>query len=245
MSDADWDADDFEPETSNVATKPVTDKWEGEDEDDDVKDSWDKDSEEEDSKGSEDSGKAIQRKKKKKMAEIIAEKEAAKLKEMEEKAAAQADKDFANTPEGKAAQKLREQKLAEIENLELAKDMFGVSKSASGSIDKMIPEEKEEFDVLSKAIVDKVQLFAASSHYSDFVEELIKELTLDQSASTLKKIKIHVETLHSTKSKEEKAATKGGKKGKSKGSTVKMDLTKDIFSGGGGGNDYDEFDDFM
>ena len=114
------------------------------------------------------------------MAEIIAEKEAAKLKEMEEKAAAQADKDFANTPEGKLAQKLREQKMAEIENLELAKDMFGVSKSASGSIDKMIPEEKEEFDVLSKAIVDKVQLFASSSHYSDFVEELIKELTLDR-----------------------------------------------------------------
>merc|ERR1712025_583568 len=137
----------------------------------------------------------------------------------------------------------REQKMAEIENLELAKDMFGVSKSASGSIDKMIPEEKEEFDVLSKAIVDKVQLFSASSHYSDFVEELIKELTLDQSASTLKKIKIHVETLHSTKSKEEKAATKGGKK-KGKGSTVKMDLNKDIFGGETGGG-YDEFDDFM
>ena len=50
---------------------------------------------------------------------------------------------------------------------------------------------------------------------------LIKDLTL----ATLKKIKIHVETLHTTKSKEEKAATKGGKK-KGKGSTVKMDLNK-------------------
>ena len=129
------------------------------------------------------------------MAEIIAEKEAAKLKEMEEKAAAQADKDFANTPEGKLAQKLREQKMAEIENLELAKDMFGVSKSASGSIDKMIPEEKEEFDVLSKAIVDKVQLFAASSHYSDFVEELIKELTLDRKFF-LKHSKIHFKCVY-------------------------------------------------
>ena len=43
--------------------------------------------------------------------------------------------------------------------------------------------------------------------------------------ATLKKVKIHVETLHTTKSKEEKAATKGGKK-KGKGSTVKMDLNK-------------------
>merc|ERR1712083_338821 len=56
MSDAEWDADDFEPKTSNLeAAKPKTDKWE--DEDDDVKDSWDKESDDDDdtSKGSEDS----------------------------------------------------------------------------------------------------------------------------------------------------------------------------------------------
>ena len=33
---ADWDADDFEPEEASAAPK-VTDKWEGEDEDDDIK----------------------------------------------------------------------------------------------------------------------------------------------------------------------------------------------------------------
>ena len=44
-------------------------------------------------------------------------------------------------------------------------------------------------------------------------------------AATLKKIKIHVETLHSTKMKEEKAS-KGGKKGGKARSTVKMDLQK-------------------
>ena len=46
-------------------------------------------------------------------------------------------------------------------------------------------------------------------------------------AATLKKIKIHVETLHSTKMKEEKAS-KGGKKGGKGRSTVKMDLQKVI-----------------
>jgi len=34
---ADWDADDFEPEVSGAAVPQVSDKWDGEDEDDDVK----------------------------------------------------------------------------------------------------------------------------------------------------------------------------------------------------------------
>ena len=35
---ADWDADDFEPDVPATVTVPkVTDKWDGEDEDDDVK----------------------------------------------------------------------------------------------------------------------------------------------------------------------------------------------------------------
>ena len=35
---ADWDADDFEPDTpATVTVAKVTDKWDGEDEDDDVK----------------------------------------------------------------------------------------------------------------------------------------------------------------------------------------------------------------
>ena len=78
------DAEDYEPPKATAAVTPrVADRWEGEDEDDDVKDSWDKESDEEDdSKGSEDSVKAVQRKKKKKLQDIIAEKEAAKMKEL-------------------------------------------------------------------------------------------------------------------------------------------------------------------
>ena len=53
MSDA-WDADDYEPPAASggVSVKP-SDKWEGEDEDDDVKDAWDADSDEEDEKARE------------------------------------------------------------------------------------------------------------------------------------------------------------------------------------------------
>ena len=175
----DSDADDFEPPKAAAAPLVKSDKWEGEDEDDDVKDSWDKDSEDEDSKGSEESEtlKAVQRKKKKKMHEIIAEKEAMKALEAEERAKALAAKEAANTPEGKLAEKLRAQKIAEIENLQIARDMLGVK---SGSIDAMIPDTKEDFDLLSKAIVDKVQLFATSDKYNDFIEGLVKDLCLDR-----------------------------------------------------------------
>merc|ERR1712209_402785 len=116
MSDAEWDANDYEPQTSILDTKPKTDKWEGEDEDEDT------------SKGSEDSNsiKAVQRKKKKKLHEIIAEKEATAIEEAEKRAQAMADAEFANTPEGKLAEKLRRQKLAEQEALALNSELFGV-----------------------------------------------------------------------------------------------------------------------
>ena len=50
MSDSDaWDADDYDPTPGSKAAAPSanTDKWEGEDEEDDVKDAWDADSDEE------------------------------------------------------------------------------------------------------------------------------------------------------------------------------------------------------
>merc|ERR1712141_933531 len=201
MSDADWDAEDYEPPKATAAVTPrVADRWEGEDEDD--------------SKGSEDSVKAVQRKKKKKLQDIIAEKEAAKMKELEEKMQRQAEEEAANTPEGKKAQKLKQKQQDEKASLELAMDMMGVSSRPSGSgIDAMVPDSKDDFEKLQKAISEKVQSLSGSSHYNDFVEDLIKDLSLDQPATTLKKLKIHIETLHSTKLKEEKASkAKGGKK---------------------------------
>lgn len=239
MSDADWDADDFEPVVKPAGPpKAFQDKWEGEDEDDDVKASWDASSEEEDSKGSQE-GQAVQRKKKKKLHEILAEKEAARELDEEEKAAQKAAQEFDQTPEGKAAAKLKALKVQEENELQMARELMG--SGPPGSIDGMIPSSKDDFEKLSKAITEKVQMFNQSKHYNDFLEGLVKDLALDLPAPQLKQVKIHVETLHSTKIKEQNNAKKG--KGK-KGSTVKMDLSKDVFGGGGHGEALDE-DDFM
>ena len=118
------DADDFEPgEAKKDAPSKPSDKWDGEDEDDDVKDAWDKsDNEEEGS----DQPKAIQRKKKKKIEDILEEKAAKQRAELDAKAAKAAAQKQMNTPEGRAAEKERLRKLDENSSLLLAKEMMGV-----------------------------------------------------------------------------------------------------------------------
>ncbi len=43
----------------------------------------------------------------------------------------------------------------------------------------MIPVSKDDFDKMSKAICEKVLAFNSSSHYNEFVENLVKDLCLD------------------------------------------------------------------
>lgn len=239
MTDS-WDADDFEP-PKELPKIPIAklDKWEGEDEEDDVKDAWDKSDSDEsgDSTTDPDRPKAVQRKKKKKLAEIIAEKEAAKAAQMAARAAEEQAKRQLNTPEAKNVEKMRLKKMEETSNLQLAQEMMGLK---VGSIDAMVPVEKSDFEQLEKAVVNKITMYTESPHFPDFIESLIKNLCLDQSAATLKKIKMNVEALHTAKLKDERAKAK--KPNAKKGGTIRMDTTKDMFSGGA---DYDDLDDFM
>ena len=103
----------------------------------------------------------------------------------EEKAQQIAEEEAANTPEGKLAQKLKKKQQDEKESLELAMDMMGVSSPVpSGSgIDAMVPDSKDDFEKLQKAISEKVQSLSGSSHYNDFVEDIIKDLSLDRKFS--------------------------------------------------------------
>jgi translation initiation factor 3 subunit J len=124
------DADDFDPDkkVSEVAAaaataKPAaTDKWDGEDADDDAKDEWDKSSGDE---GDENRPRALQRKKKKKLEDILEEKAAKQKALLDAKATDSAAKKQMNTPEGRATERARLQKEQENSSYELAKDMMG------------------------------------------------------------------------------------------------------------------------
>ena len=110
-----------------MATNVVTDKWDGEDEDEDTKDAWDKS---DGSEGEEDPNRprAVQRKKKKKLEDILAEKEAKKNAAIDAKAAEEAKQKQMDTPEGRAAERARLKKIQEDSSYELAKDMMGKNK---------------------------------------------------------------------------------------------------------------------
>merc|ERR1712165_78559 len=236
---ADWDADDFEPDTATPAVVSMpSDKWDGEDEDDDIKDAWDADSDEDKSEKSEES-KPVKVKKKKTLAQKIAEKEEAAEQARLEKMRMDQEEMEANTPEGKLAEKMRLQKLTEENDLKIAQDMFGVG--AVGGIDAMNPQTKEEFEDFSKAVLDKITSLESSEHFQDFAEEFVRSLCMSLNVQTLKKCKTHVEAFHSAKLKEEKAATGKGKKGKSPLKSLKMDRdsTTNYYDG------YNDMDDFM
>merc|ERR1712141_211354 len=144
-SDEEWDADGFQP--GKVAP---TDKWEGEDEDDDVKDAWDKsDSEEDASKDStSEEAKPAKTKPKKKLADKIAEREALREQQQAERAPL--------TEEEKLAEKLRQQKLEENANIQLARDMCGLKEN---KIDSLVPVTKEDFDHFGKAVSENPNVF--------------------------------------------------------------------------------------
>merc|ERR1712038_793470 len=236
---ADWDADDFEPDTATPAVVSMpSDKWDGEDEEDDIKDAWDAESDEENSQKSEEA-KPVKVKKKKTLAQKIAEKEEAAEQARLEKMRMEEEEMEANTPEGKLAEKMRLQKLTEQNDLKIAQDMFGVG--AVGGIDAMNPQTKEEFEDFSKAVLDKITSLESSEHFQDFAEEFVRSLCMSLNVQTLKKCKTHVEAFHSAKLKEEKAATGKGKKGKNPLKSLKMDRdsTTNYYDG------YNDMDDFM
>lgn len=241
---ADWDDEEFEPEDPTKASAPArTDKWEGEDEDDDIKDAWDAESDDEKKEKSEasDVGKAIQKKKKKKLAEIIAEKEEARMQELEALRLQEEEEAKLNTPEGKLAEKLRLQKLEENNQLELARDMLGVKTEDASGIN-FNPETKEEFSELSATLLDKFRELESSEHYQDFAAQFISGICMNLSIPTLKKIKSEAEAFTSAKLKEERANK--SKKGKPAKASIKMETDRSMF-GRGLDDGYNDMDDFM
>lgn len=231
---ADWDADNFEPEEP-IKKAAALDKWEGEDEEEEVKDNWD-DEDEEEEKKVEVTKIETKVSEKKKLSEKIKEKEN-RLKKKQQELKNMQEKEADLDPEEQLAEKLRVKKLQEDADLELAKDAFGISSTSNSvtGIDAMCPSSKEDFTEFEKLLKEKISQFEKSVHYSSFLDSLFRELCISLEVDDLKKISNSLSVLLSEKQKQEKQNKgKKKKKGVIPGGGLKAQMRDDL--------DYAEFD---
>lgn len=239
----DWEQLSEQQKVDLPPKKPAdANKWDGEDEEEEVKDSWE-DEEEPDEKKDEEKVATPIAKPKKTLQQKILEKEQLKQEEVERRKEEQAQENM--TPEQKLAEKLRIQKQQEESDLQNALETFGVS-GVPGGIDGMHPTTKEEFIELADAITKKFSNYKNDPEYSNFLEDLVTKLFASLPSSTIRKVKGTLDNLYLEKQKIEK----GDKPKKSKGGKVKARLRLD----GENQNfeeypvkydDFDEYDDFM
>ncbi|KAI5693344.1 hypothetical protein M8J75_014079 [Diaphorina citri] len=193
---------------------PAVNKWEGEDEDDDVKDSWDADDAEEEEKKPE-PAKAAPKKPKNKLVGKIAEKEEKERLEREELQRRLHENPITKemTPEEKLAEKLRRQKLVEASDLENTKELLGVTDISS--IDAMDPESKLDFEKFESALSKKISFYSKSEYFPNLIEELTRNLCVHLQSADIRKIKMNLDNMYIEKQKLEKG-DKPKKKGKGK-----------------------------
>jgi len=245
---ASWDDEDYEPAETVNQSSGAADRWSGEDEDDDgLKDNWDDDEEE---KEASDVPKS-QPKKKKTLAEKIAEREEIKKKEALAKMN-QAEEERELTPEEELERKLMDQKRQEEADLELAKEAFGVSDTApvlpgQKTIDNFNPKNKDEFAELSNMIVEKLSTLEYKTDFNYFLETLVRDCCAGREPEDIKKISNTLTLLANEKQKLSKADKNKGKK--KAAATGKKTLATG--KGVGKADDdyyddyYNEYDDFM
>ncbi|XP_020488158.1 eukaryotic translation initiation factor 3 subunit J-B [Labrus bergylta] len=243
---ADWDAENFEVEEP-IKKAAVVDKWEGEDEEDEVKDNWD-DEDEDAAKKAEVTKAETKVSEKKKLSEKIKEKEnrlKKKQQELKEKELLENQADL--TPEDQLAEKLRVKKLQEDADLELAKEAFGVSSTSNtvSGIDAICPSSKEDFTEFEKLLKEKISQFEKSVHFSSFLDSLFRELCISLEVEDLKKISNSLSALLSEKQKQEKQNKgKKKKKGVVPGGGLKAQMRDDLDYAtfdGGYAQDYEDF----
>uniref|UniRef100_A0A8B9LNZ1 Eukaryotic translation initiation factor 3 subunit J n=1 Tax=Astyanax mexicanus TaxID=7994 RepID=A0A8B9LNZ1_ASTMX len=242
------DADSFEPDEP-IKKAAGHDKWEGEDEDDDVKDNWD-DEEEEDEKVTEAKAE-VKSTEKKKLSDKIKEKENLQKKKQEElrKRLEESNDSTELTPEeDELAEKLRVKKLQEDSDLELAKDAFGIVPNNVTGIDAMSPSSKDDFTEFERLLKEKITSYEKSIHYSSFLESLFRDLCLSLEVEDLKKINNSLTVLLSEKQRQEKQQNKGKKKKKGvlPAGGLKAKMKDDLADYGGFDGGYvQDYEDFM
>ncbi|XP_011869840.1 PREDICTED: eukaryotic translation initiation factor 3 subunit J [Vollenhovia emeryi] len=239
--DEEWDVDNVEAKF-DLAMR--SNKWEGEDEEEEVKDSWE--DVEEEKRDVEKPGPLAEAPKakpkpKKALAERIEEREKKAREEAEMKAK---EKEEALTPEERRTELLRRQRLQEEADLRLAMETFGeTEESPKESLDAAVPDTKEEFEQFGAALSQKINQFNKHAEYPPFAEELIKSIALNLSSHYLKKVKTIVDNLLIEKQKMEKGDKAKKNKGKGK-AKLKIEGDNTLLSEYGD-YVYDEFNDFM
>ncbi|KAM4593234.1 eukaryotic translation initiation factor 3 subunit J-B [Odontesthes bonariensis] len=231
---AEWDGENFELDEP-IEKAAVQDKWEGEDEEEDVKDNWD--DEEDEGKKGEVKKTETKVSEKKKLSEKIKEKENRLKKKQQELQKELEDQEAELPPEEQLAEKLRVKKLQEDADLELAKDAFGVSSTPNNvtGIDAMCPSSKEDFTEFEKLLKEKISQFEKSVHYSSFLDSLFRELCISLEVEDLRKVSNSLSALLSEKQKQEKQNKgKKKKKGVVPGGGFKAQMKDEL--------DYAEFD---
>lgn len=192
-----------------------------------------------------------QPKKKKTLAEKIAEREELKKKEALAKMQ-QAEEERELTPEEELERKLMDQKRQEEADLELAKEAFGVTDVAPAlpgqkTIDNFNPKNKDEFAELSNMIVEKLSTLEYKTDFTYFLETLVRDCCAGREPEDIKKISNTLTLLANEKQKLSKADKNKGKK--KAAATGKKTLATG--KGVGKADDdyyddyYNEYDDFM
>ncbi|XP_033189198.1 eukaryotic translation initiation factor 3 subunit J [Bombus vosnesenskii] len=235
--DDEWDVENAEAKF-DLAIR--SNKWEGEDEDEDVKDSWeDVEEEKKDVEKPAEVPKA-KPKPKKALAERIEEREKKAKAEAERKAK---EKEEALTPEERRAEQIRRQRLQEEADLRLAMETFGVTEEPALSLDTTVPSTKEEFEQYGSVLTQKLNQLAKNAEFPPFGEELIKSVALNLSSAHLKKVKTLIDNLLIEKQKIEKGEKAKKNKGKGK-AKLKIEDDNTLLSEYGD-YVYDDYDDFM
>uniref|UniRef100_A0A3B3T5H6 Eukaryotic translation initiation factor 3 subunit J n=1 Tax=Paramormyrops kingsleyae TaxID=1676925 RepID=A0A3B3T5H6_9TELE len=234
------DTDNFEPDEpikKAAAAAAALDRWEGEDEEEDVKvprrpSEW-----------SEQPGDPTPTPTPTPEEQLD---EKLRVKKLQEESDLELTNTPTPTPEEQLDEKLRVKKLQEESDLELTKEAFGVANNVTG-IDTMSPSSKDDFAEFEKLLKEKISSYEKSVHYSTFLESLFRDLCLSLEVEDLKKISNALTVLLSEKQKQEKQSkAKKKKKGVVPGGGLKATLKDDLEDYGGFQGGYgQEFEDFM
>lgn len=227
MEEEDWENETFKPLGVLDGVAPLSNQWEGEDEDDDVKDNWE---DEEEEKKAEDgilTGTEVKQKSRKKLHEIIAEKERAKKEEYERRAQEQEEEDV--SPE----EQLRREKESDL--------TLALETTFGGGVEGQ-PANKEEFLELAENLSKNLQQFTKNEEYPVFAENLVRGICATLNSFDLKKIKTTIDNMYLEKQKIEKGDKAKKNKGKGK-AKLKMD-GDNLNQYSAYVDDYD-YDDFM